>query len=159
MTSDADTGPHGGAPDPAAMFVPSAADAEAAREVTQWALARLAGRRDILPPRAVDDPLPQIGAGGIGADAALAVFRTSVAPTAIPPDHPRFLAFIPGTPTVAAALADMQLSAAMIYGGSYLEGGRAVEAEDATRALAGRPGRLPRERPEGRSSAAAPSPT
>ena len=114
------------------MFEPSAADAEAAREVTQWALARLAGRRDILPPRAVDDPLPQIGAGGIGAEAALAVFRTSVAPTAIPPDHPRFLAFIPGTPTVAAALADMQLSAAMIYGGSYLEGGRAVEAEDAT---------------------------
>ena len=54
-----------------------------------------------------------------------------MAPTAIPPDHPRFLAFIPGVPTVAAALADMALSVAMIYGGSYLEGGRAVEAEDA----------------------------
>ena len=54
-----------------------------------------------------------------------------MAPTAIPPDHPRFFAFIPGVPTVAAALADMALSAAMIYGGSHLEGGRAVEAEDA----------------------------
>ena len=70
-------------------------------------------------------------AAGIGADAALALFRDQVAPTAIPPDHPRFLAFIPGVPTVAAALADMALSVAMIYGGSYLEGGRAVEAEDA----------------------------
>ena len=131
MTGDVDTGPFG-APDPQAMFEPSAGDAEAARELTQWALARLAGRRDILPPHAVDDPLPEIGADGIGAEAALAAFRTGIAPTAIPPDHPRFLAFIPGTPTVAAALADMQLSAAMIYGGSYLEGGRAVEAEDAT---------------------------
>jgi L-2,4-diaminobutyrate decarboxylase len=119
------------AADPEAMFRPAPGDAEAAREVTQWALTRLAGRRDILPPRHVDDPLPELGADGIGAEAALAVFRDSVAPTAIPPDHPRFLAFIPGTPTVAAALADMQLSAAMIYGGSYLEGGRAVQAEDA----------------------------
>jgi L-2,4-diaminobutyrate decarboxylase len=131
MTSDAHAGPHGDISDPLAMFDPSTADAEAAREVTRWALARLAGRREILPARAVDDPLPVIGADGIGAEAALAVFREGIAPTAIPPDHPRFLAFIPGTPTVAAALADMQLSAAMIYGGSYLEGGRAVEAEDA----------------------------
>ena len=138
MTSNAHTGRHGDAPYPEAMFHPSAADAEAAREVTKWALARLAGRRDTLPPHAVDEPLPEIGADGIGAEAALAAFRTGVAPTAIPPDHPRFLAFIPGTPTVTAALADMQLSAAMIYGGSYLEGGRAVEAEDATvRWLAG----------------------
>ena len=38
---------------------------------------------------------------------------------------------MPGTPTVAAALADMALSAAMIYGGSRLEAGLAVEAEDA----------------------------
>ena len=59
------------------------------------------------------------------------MFRERVAPTAMPPDHPRFLAFIPGAPTVAAALADMALSVAMIYGGDYLEGGSAVEAEEA----------------------------
>jgi glutamate/tyrosine decarboxylase-like PLP-dependent enzyme len=113
------------------MFHPGSTDAEAARETTEWALARLAGRREILPPRQPAEPLPPIRSEGIGADAALAVFRDSVTPTAIPPDHPRFLAFIPGAPTVAAALADMALSVAMIYGGSHLEGGRAVEAEEA----------------------------
>jgi glutamate/tyrosine decarboxylase-like PLP-dependent enzyme len=113
------------------MFTPAEADAAAARAVTEWAIARLAGRRDILPARAADGPLPPIGPDGIGTGAALALFRDRVAPTAIPPDHPRFLAFIPGAPTVAAALADMALSVAMIYGGSHLEGGRAVEAEEA----------------------------
>jgi L-2,4-diaminobutyrate decarboxylase len=131
MADDERSGRSGGEPDPAAMFTPSEADAAAAREVTEWALARLAGRRDILPPKAAAGSLPAIGPDGIGAGAALALFRDRVAPTAIPPDHPRFLAFIPGAPTVAAALADMALSPAMIYGGSHLEGGRAVEAEDA----------------------------
>jgi glutamate/tyrosine decarboxylase-like PLP-dependent enzyme len=113
------------------MFTPTHSDAVAAREVTEWALARLAGRRDILPPLEDAGPLPAIGPSGIGADAALEAFRLRMAPTAIPPDHPRFLAFIPGAPTVAAALADMALSVAMVYGGSSLEGGRVVEAEDA----------------------------
>jgi L-2,4-diaminobutyrate decarboxylase len=112
------------------MFVPGSGDADVAREVTEWALARLAGRRDVLPATAAT-PLPAIRRDGIGAEAALELFLDRVAPTAIPPDHPRFLAFIPGVPTVTAALADMALSAAMIYGGSQLEGGLAVQAEDA----------------------------
>jgi glutamate/tyrosine decarboxylase-like PLP-dependent enzyme len=113
------------------MFAPTGSDAAAAREVTEWALARLAGRRNTLPPKDMPDPLPAIGPSGVGTEAALALFRDRVSATAIPPDHPRFLAFVPGAPTVAAALADMALSVAMIYGGSSLEGGRAVEAEDA----------------------------
>jgi glutamate/tyrosine decarboxylase-like PLP-dependent enzyme len=113
------------------MFIPAPADAEAAREVTEWALARLAGRRDILPGREPDGPLPALAPEGIGTGAALELFRDRVAPTAMPPDHPRFLAFVPGAPTVAAALVDMALAPAMIYGGSHLEGGRAVEAEEA----------------------------
>ena len=121
----------GGEPDPAAMFTPAAADAAAAREVTKWALARLADRRGTLPPSAPAGPLPAVGPRGIGTEAALALFHDRVAPSAVPPDHPRFLSFIPGTPTVAAALTDMALSVAMIYGGSHLEGGLAVEAEDA----------------------------
>jgi glutamate/tyrosine decarboxylase-like PLP-dependent enzyme len=117
--------------DPSEMFLPVPGDAAAAHAVADWALARLAGRRDILPRTEPDGPLPALGRTGIGADAALEVFRKRVAPTAMPPDHPRFLAFIPGAPTVAAALTDMALSVAMIYGGDYLEGGRAVEAEEA----------------------------
>ena len=117
--------------DPAVMYLPTPDDAEAAHDVAHWALARLAGRRDILPRRQPDGPLQPLGRTGIGAAAALEAFRDRVAPTAMPPDHPRFLAFIPGAHTVAAALTDMALSAAMIYGGDFLEGGRAVEAEEA----------------------------
>lgn len=119
------------ASDPGAMFTPGPGDAGAAHEVAEWALARLSGRRDILPPHEPDGPLPALGRDGIGTEAALRTLLETVIPTAMPPDHPRFLAFIPGAPTVAAALADMALSAAMIYGGSHLEGGQAVEAEEA----------------------------
>ena len=80
-------------------------------------------------------------------------------PTAIPPDHPRFLAFIPGTPTVAAAIADMALSAAMVFGGSRLEAGAAVEAEEAVLRWLADARRLPAPPPAAPSSAAAPSPT
>jgi len=59
------------------------------------------------------------------------LLRDVVFPTAVPPDHPRFLAFIPGAPTVVAALADMSVSAAMVFGGSRIEAGTAIDAEDA----------------------------
>jgi L-2,4-diaminobutyrate decarboxylase len=75
--------------------------------------------------------LPPIQAQGIGTQAAVDALLHTVVPTAVPPDHPRFLAFIPGTPTVAAVLADMALSAAMVFGGSRLEGAAAVDAEEA----------------------------
>jgi L-2,4-diaminobutyrate decarboxylase len=113
------------------MHEPTPADERAARDLADWALARLADRRGVLPAKPAAGPLPRLGPAGIGTEAALAAFRDAVVPTAIPPDHPRYLAFVPGTPTVAAALADMALSAAMIYGGSRLEAGAAVEAEDA----------------------------
>jgi L-2,4-diaminobutyrate decarboxylase len=113
------------------MHDPTPEDASAARETLDWSLARLADRRAVLPPTAAADPLPTLGADGIGTEAALRVLRDAVFPTAIPPDHPRYLAFVAGTPTVAAAVADMALSAAMVYGGSRLEGGAAVEAEEA----------------------------
>ena len=119
------------ADDATAMFHPTEGDAREAHAVADWALARLAGRRDVLPRRGFGAPLPSLGRTGIGTEAAVALFRDRLAPTAIPPDHPRYFSFVPGIPTVAAALADMELSVAMIYAGSYLEGGSVVEAEDA----------------------------
>ena len=113
------------------MHEPTPEDAVAAHELAEWALARLTDRRGILPARPASGPLPPLAPEGIGTAAALATLREAVVPTAIPPDHPRYFAFVPGTPTVAATLADMALSAAMIYGGSRLEAGAAVEAEDA----------------------------
>jgi L-2,4-diaminobutyrate decarboxylase len=114
------------------MHEPSPQDAAAAHELLDWALARLADRRGTLPPADPHVTLPAFSAQGIGTAAALHALLGTVFPTAVPPDHPRFLAFIPGTPTVAAALADMSLSAAMVFGGSRLEGAAAVDAEEAT---------------------------
>lgn len=113
------------------MHVPGPEDAEAARETVDWALARLADRRSIMPATAADAPLPALTPEGIGAKATLRLLRDVVFPTAIPPDHPRFLAFVPGTPTVVAALADMAVAPAMVFGGSRIEAGLAADAEDA----------------------------
>ena len=123
------------------MHDPTAEDATAARKMLEWSLARLADRRSVLPPATMDEALPALSAQGIGAEAAMRLLRDVVFPTAVPPDHPRFLAFIPGAPTVVAAIADMALSAAMVFGGSRLEAGAAVDAEDAAlRWLAGAAG-------------------
>jgi glutamate/tyrosine decarboxylase-like PLP-dependent enzyme len=113
------------------MHEPTPADGAAAQDTLDWAMARLADRRSVLPPAPLCEPLPALTPGGIGTEAALRALREAVIPTAIPPDHPRFLAFVAGTPTVAAAIADMALPAAMVFGGSLLEAGAAVEAEDA----------------------------
>lgn len=113
------------------MHEPTPQDVAAAHELLDWALARLADRRGTLPPADPCVALPPLQAEGIGTAAAIDALLHSVIPTTVAPDHPRFLAFIPGTPTVAAALADMALSAAMVFGGSRLEGAAAVDAEEA----------------------------
>ena len=51
-------------------------------------------------------------------------------PSAIQIDHPRYLAFIPGAPAPASALADVLLAVNSIYGGSWLEGSGVVHAEN-----------------------------
>lgn len=123
------------------MFEPTPEDAAAAARVLDWAMARLADRRAVLPPRPLAAPLPAPAADGIGTEAAVRLLLEAVVPSTIPVDHPRYLAFIPGAATVASAIADMVLSSAMIYGGSRLEGGAAADAEDAViRWLAGAAG-------------------
>ena len=97
----------------------------------EWTLARLADRRAVLPPTAPVAALPELTADGIGAEATMRLLLDVIVPSAIPADHPRYLAFIPGVPTVAATIADMVLPAAMIYGGSRIEAGAAADAEDA----------------------------
>ena len=113
------------------MHEPTPQDAAAAQRVLAWALARLGAREAVLPPARPLAALPELTADGIGVEATIELLLGEVLPSAIPPDHPRYLAFIPGTPTIAAAIADMALSAAMVYGGSRLEAGLAADAEDA----------------------------
>ena len=53
-----------------------------------------------------------------------------LAPACISVDHPRFLSFVPAAPTEAAVLFDLVVGASSIYGGSWLEGGGAIYAEN-----------------------------
>ncbi|MEY9942645.1 aspartate aminotransferase family protein [Streptacidiphilus sp. MAP5-3] len=89
-------------------------------------------------------PLGRIGAaaelevqlkGAIGAQGAdpadvLRRYTEAVEPTVVSCDSPRFLAFIPGAPTKAAALFDMVVSAASLHGVSWLEASGAIAAEN-----------------------------
>ena len=67
---------------------------------------------------------------GIGGAEALRVWAEVLAPATISTDHPVFLAFVPGAPTKASVLFDLVISASSTYGGSWLEGGGAVWAEN-----------------------------
>src|SRR5829696_3115948 len=73
---------------------------------------------------------PTVTPGGIGGLAALKVFTDVLAPACISVDHPRFLSFVPAAPTEASILFDLIVGASSIYGGSWLEGGGAVYAEN-----------------------------
>jgi len=76
-----------------------------------------------LPP-APARALKDISSSGLGTAQAWEHLRRDVLPTALPSDHPGYLAFIPGAPSVAAILADMAISASGVYAGSALEGVR-----------------------------------
>jgi len=67
--------------------------------------------------------------GGIGA-AAAAMWEDVLGPACLSVDHPRYLSFIPGAPTKAAAAFDMLVGASSVYGGSWLEGSGSVFAEN-----------------------------
>ncbi len=113
------------------MHRPTAEEKNLASEVNAWAIDRLTFRDDTFPGREEVAPLPPIEDAGIGATAAWRVLRDQVMPTALPADHPRYLAFVGGSPTVMSVVADIAISAASVYAGSSLEGGVVVDAEGA----------------------------
>ncbi|MGH8939898.1 MAG: pyridoxal phosphate-dependent decarboxylase family protein, partial [Actinomycetes bacterium] len=63
-------------------------------------------------------------------DEVLGIYTSTIAPTVISADSPRFLGFIPAAPTKAALLFDMLVSCASIQGISWLEAAGAVHAEN-----------------------------
>ena len=104
------------------------------------AVVRYAVERVNLDPPPLDGPRspkelaalagPTITPKGIGGLEALRVFAEVLAPACISVDHPRFLSFVPAAPTDASILFDLVVGASSIYGGSWLEGGGAVFAEN-----------------------------
>lgn len=125
------------------MHSPTPEEEKLAAEVNTWAMERLTFRDDTFPAQRQYAPLPSIQPDGIGPTDAWRVLRDQVLPTALPADHPRYLAFVGGSPTVMSVVADFAVSAAGVYAGSALEGGSVVDAEGATvrwlTALAGLP--------------------
>ena len=67
---------------------------------------------------------------GLGGMEALRLYEEVLGPACISVDHPRFLSFVPAAPTEAAILFDLVVGASSVYGGSWLEGGGAIFAEN-----------------------------
>ena len=113
---------------------------DAATEILTQAIVRYAVDRVRLDPPPLDGPRTlaelQAMAGrtiterGIGGLEALRVFGDVLAQACISVDHPRFLSFVPAAPTEASILFDLVVGASSIYGGSWMEGGGAVFAEN-----------------------------
>jgi L-2,4-diaminobutyrate decarboxylase len=113
---------------------------DAATEVLTRAIVRYAIDRVRLDPPPLDGPRTRaelqavvgstITEHGIGGLEALRIFGDVLAPACISIDHPRFLSFVPAAPTEAAILFDLVVGASSIYGGSWLEGGGAIFAEN-----------------------------
>ncbi|MGI9646530.1 MAG: pyridoxal phosphate-dependent decarboxylase family protein [Ilumatobacteraceae bacterium] len=109
-------------------------------EVLVQAIVRYAIDRTRLDPPPLDHPRSPaelramagstVTPEGIGGLEALRVFGDVLAPACISVDHPRFLSFVPAAPTSAAILFDLVVGASSVYGGSWLEGGGAVFAEN-----------------------------
>jgi len=71
-----------------------------------------------------------LGDEGHDPDQVLGVYTSTLAPSVISADSPRFLGFIPAAPSKAALLFDMLVSCASIQGISWLEAAGAVHAEN-----------------------------
>lgn len=112
------------------MHLPSRAEELVALEAVEWSIRRLTHRATPLPPLK-PEALPDITTGGIGVRGAWRLLRDVILPSAFPTDHPSYLSFIPGAPSVASVLTDIVVSAAGVYAGSELEAGSVVHAERA----------------------------
>jgi L-2,4-diaminobutyrate decarboxylase len=109
-------------------------------EVLTQAVLRYAVDRIRLDPPPLDGPRTAaelramagrtITPRGLGGLEALRVFGDVLSQATISTDHPRFLSFVPAAPTEASILFDLVVGASSIYGGSWLEGGGAVHAEN-----------------------------
>src|SRR5438309_4436854 len=87
--------------------------------------------RGARPPEALDAVFGGLlGEQGTDPDQVLGIYPSTIAPSVISADSPRFLGFIPSAPTKASLLFDMLVSCASIQGISWLEAAGAVHAEN-----------------------------
>jgi L-2,4-diaminobutyrate decarboxylase len=105
-----------------------------ARGLAQLCLERLAMHapldRPLTPQELSEAAGLTVTETGIGPEKALRLWQDVLAPACLSVDHPRYLSFIPGAPSKAAAAFDMLVGASSVYGGSWLEGSGSVYAEN-----------------------------
>ncbi len=73
--------------------------------------------------------LGAINGPGLGPEQAFQLYKNVVAASCLSIEHPRFLAFVPYSPSVSGVLFDMALSASGIFGTSWLEAPGSAAAE------------------------------
>ena len=102
------------------MHTYTSADEATARALAAYCLDRLAMNAPLDRPMTRDELDAAAGVtvtpAGIGGDEALRLWADVLAPACLSIDHPRYLSFIPGAPTKAAAAFDMLVGASSIYG-------------------------------------------
>jgi L-2,4-diaminobutyrate decarboxylase len=109
----------------------SAAMARALADLCIDRLAMQAPLDSSLTPEQLSEAAGQtVTPTGLGAPQAVQLWESVLAPACLSVDHPRYLSFIPGAPSKAAAAFDMLVGASSVYGGSWLEGSGAVYAEN-----------------------------
>ncbi|HEX2904768.1 MAG TPA: pyridoxal-dependent decarboxylase [Jatrophihabitans sp.] len=110
------------------------ASAATAHRLAELCLDRLAMQAPLDRPYTPEELLARAGhtvtPTGIGSDEAVRLWDEVLAPACLSVDHPRYLSFIPGAPSKAAAAFDMLVGASSVYGGTWLEGSGAVFAEN-----------------------------
>lgn len=106
-----------------------------AEEVVGYALDRIR----MQPPLDGPTEIPRLASApvtitpeGIGGSAALAEFDERFSRACISVDHPGYLSFVPGAPSMASVLFDLVVGASSVYGGSWLEGAGAIHLENET---------------------------
>lgn len=117
------------------MFELTPETEQLAREIFERVLDRQRGNPmplgGIGSPESLHDLLDgSIGSDGLGTAETLRRWQKGIVPNVIAIDHPRYLAFIPHAPTQASVFIDLFVSAASIYGGSWMEASGAVFAEN-----------------------------
>ena len=116
------------------MHTYTEASAAMARALADLSIDRLAMQapldESLLPEQLHELAGLTVTTEGLGAPEAIRLWEHVLAPACLSVDHPRYLSFIPGAPSKAAAAFDMLVGASSVYGGSWLEGSGAVYAEN-----------------------------
>lgn len=92
------------------------------------------GHPEIGIPKSQEELKAAVGetvtARGIGGEKAFRLFRDELLKATVPIDHPRHLAFVPGSPSRSAILFDLVTSATSIHGAYWMEGAGGIFCEN-----------------------------